>query len=106
MDHRQYEEWLLSDEPLKSDQSQSLKKHLYNCEACSALEIAWRQVSDSFDTSGMVAPAPGFVNRWQDRLDADIARRHRRQSWLIIGLNVFIAAILFVLLAAQIFPAL
>lgn len=106
MDHRQYEAWLLSDEPLTGNQSQNLITHLSTCEACSALDIAWREVSDRFESSSMVTPAPGFVNRWEVRLEADLAKRHRRQSWMIIGLNGFMAGILFILLAAQIFPIL
>lgn len=106
MDHRQYEAWLLSEEPLTENQSQSLKNHLSTCDACSALEIAWREVNDRFERSVTLAPEPGFVGRWEVRLEADLAKRHRRQSWVIIGLNVFMAVILFILLAAQVFPIL
>jgi hypothetical protein len=79
MDHRPFEEWLLNDERLTSEQDQDLRVHLRNCPECAALAKA----NLSLRSAAVVAPANGFSLRFQVRLAAQ-RKVQRRQT--IIGL--------------------
>ena len=88
MNHQPFEIWLLSDEPLSTDEAQSLQAHLQECEQCRELQTAWKGVGLLFDEVPPMGPAPGFVNRWQTHLEisrqADRLMRQRWQSWILL----------------------
>jgi predicted anti-sigma-YlaC factor YlaD len=109
MNHQPFETWILSDEPLSSEQAESLREHLKVCESCRILSSSWPEVRDLFRTIPQKEPAPGFVNRWQARLAGDRLReerrRERRESLWMFVLNVSGAAVLFLFLVLQIWFA-
>ena len=106
MAHQHFEEWLLSEDKLTPEQGQALQQHLKTCQSCTALASAWEQVRLSMGNAGMIAPAPGFVDRWQDRMVTRRLIKQRRQAWMLLGLNWAIAAVLFILIVLQVIPAL
>ena len=70
------------------------------------LEIAWEEVEQVFKSAGMVEPAPGFVGRWNERLQFEKQQEDRKQAWLLIIMNAVIALGFLGLIAIQIVPSL
>jgi hypothetical protein len=62
MNHLPFEIWLLSEEPLSTEDSQALQDHLQECEQCSRLREAWSGVEVLFADVPEIEPQPGFVN--------------------------------------------
>jgi len=77
MNHQPFEEWLLNDMPLGSEQKRELDMHMRSCASCAALAetgVALRSVK-------MVSPADGFTARFQGRLAAHKLAERRRRLW-------------------------
>ena len=81
MDHRPYEDWLLNDERLTTEQDRDLRVHLRNCPECGALARA----NLALRSAPVTAPAAGFAFRFQTRLQAERKIQRRRS---IIGLSL------------------
>ena len=64
MNHRPFEDWLLEDQPLTSDQERDLQAHLRTCTSCSAIA----ESNFALHSTHMVRPAEGFAARFQLRL--------------------------------------
>ena len=82
MNHQPFEDWLLNDKHLTSTEKHELDLHLRTCTSCTALSatgLALRSAS-------VVAPAPGFVMRFQQRLIAQKIAERRRKLWGMIVL--------------------
>jgi len=77
MKHRPFEDWLLEDQPLDPAQKRNLDAHLRNCEICSAIA----ESNLALRSARVIAPAPGFSARWQERLV--LARRAQRRRTLL-----------------------
>lgn len=86
MNHIPYEDWLLSGEALDPSQEAELKEHLASCESCQELAQAWQSVAATIQTAPEMVPAPGFTERWQEKLIKAKAARQRRLTWLILVL--------------------
>jgi hypothetical protein len=103
--HQPFEEWLLTDRPLSPYQTQALQEHLQTCTACSQLKESWNGVEHIFRAAPAVGPAPGFSNRFQQRLLAERMQRQRQQTWLLLafmgsavfGLLIFLGTQLYAL---------
>lgn len=68
------------------------------------IEDAWDEVEHVFRLSGMISPAPGFVNRWQARLVVERQKEERRQAGLMIAAILVIAFGFILLIGMQILP--
>jgi len=77
MNHQPFENWLLDNEPLNSDQKRSLRSHLRACASCAALA----EVNLALGSARAAAPASGFTDRFRVRLEAQREMQRRRQ-WL------------------------
>jgi len=106
MNHRPFEEYLLTEEPLTAEQSRQLHEHLLTCDRCRQLETGWGEVQRLFNTTPQVTPQAGFASRWHERLAAQRAKRHRRQLWLSFSITAGVAAFLLILLGIQIWTSL
>jgi hypothetical protein len=106
MNHQPFENWLLSEEPLSPQNQQALDEHLQICEHCNQLQHRWSGVLNLFQGTQEVGPAPGFLDRWQETLEADIKTetemRHRWQSWILLILITNAAAVMFFFLGVQV----
>lgn len=107
MSHQPFETWLLSEEPLETEQVVALQAHLESCEACRNLSTGWAEVRDLFVHSKPIGPAPGFSARWQARLLAHQADSRyaldQEESVLFIGVTAGITLLLmFTILASGI----
>jgi hypothetical protein len=103
MSHQPFETWLLSEEPLDTDQAEALQAHLSGCKVCQQLAGNWSEVHRFFRTVAPLQPAAGFTARWHARLTADRLqeriRRQRRQSWWAFVFTAGMALLLLVFLA-------
>ena len=98
MTHLPYQDWLFDDLQLLSDpQKVELKQHLQTCAECRGLSGALNHVEISLKQKVMAAPAAGFTQRWQARLQEERLRLHRRQTRLTMLMTV---SALFTLLSA------
>ena len=83
MNHRPFEDWLLNDQPLTSEQKRELQSHLRGCTSCTAIA----ESNLALRTKHMATPAAGFT----DRFLLPLAQRRREQRWRqIIGTLVLL----------------
>jgi hypothetical protein len=77
MNHRPFEDWLLNDMPITTEQKRELDAHLRTCTHCSALAdtgLILRSVKK-------VSPPAGFAMRFQARLAERKLAERRRRFW-------------------------
>jgi len=77
MNHRPFEDWLLAEEPLTTDQKTDLQDHLKTCSSCTALA----EVNLALRSKKSAIPAPGFSTRFQSKLAARRSVQRRRNFW-------------------------
>ncbi len=99
--HQPFESWLLSEEPLTSEQNQALQEHLRTCATCRQVEASWAEIDQLFHASSQVAPTSGFTARWQERLELERRDSQQRQTWFVLAFTAAAASLLFFLLSAQ-----
>ena len=107
MDHKPYESWLVADEPLLPDQETSLQEHLKTCEACRQFQVSWRDVEGMFEDRIVLQPQPGFTERWQLRLDEELARDNEKQqlrsTWMFLAATTGAAFLVLVIMSIGFF---
>ena len=95
MNHRPFEDWLLAEDPLTSDQKADLQVHLKTCPSCQAMA----EVNLALRTKKVIAPAPGFTTRFQTRLMVRRSGQRRRNMAgiliLVISAVALVAWLLF-----------
>jgi len=105
MNHQPFENWLLSEDPLPPENKRELDAHLQTCDQCRDLQEACFGVATLFQDVLELEPAPGFVERWSDRLAIekrlDQSVRHRWQSIIMLILIVNVIGGLVFLLGSQ-----
>jgi len=77
MKHQPFEEWLLNETPLTSEQKRELDLHIRSCANCSAL----LETGVALHSVKMVSPAEGFTARFQARLTVRKLADRRRRIW-------------------------
>jgi len=77
MKHWPFEDWLLDDQLLDPAHKRELDAHLRTCDVCSAIA----ESNMALRSARVVAPAPGFTARFQERLV--LARRAQRRRTLL-----------------------
>jgi len=70
------------------------------------LDAAWEEVKLELKNTGMAEPAPGFTNRFKQRLLAKQQEEQRRQAWILVGINTVAAVLLLSLIGLLYIPAL
>lgn len=108
MNHQIYQDWLFTDredrDDLISQGMESPQEHLEGCELCRALSQSWEAVEAQLHEAPQVAPRPGFVRRWEVRMDVERQRMQRRQALVVLGFSVAAAVALFGLLLFLAWP--
>lgn len=105
MSHLQFEEWLFNEDELKPKQREALTSHLASCQSCMQLASAWKDVTGTLSNPKFVLPEPGFVIRWEQKLEAGEDRRKSWRGWIFTVLFITLAAGLWLLPAVSSFPA-
>jgi anti-sigma factor RsiW len=109
MNHHLYEEWLFAsldptEQALTEEQAAALQEHLPGCESCRALAESWRQVETQLERVEQLAPPAGFASRWQERLEVERQRTHRRQTTLALACGIVGAMLLLGVLLVSFWP--
>jgi hypothetical protein len=102
MNHQPFRNWLLSEEELSAEQTQSLQEHLATCESCAQIKSSVKELDVLFDNTPQVSPTPGFAQRWQSHLIEYQAFQQRRRGWITIGATALIAIVLLAILVTQV----
>jgi hypothetical protein len=98
MNHRPFEEWLLEDRPLNSQERGALQAHVRSCRSCAAIA----ESNLALHSARRISAPPGFKNRFTKRLGS----WRRRQRWFqALGTLLLVGAGL-ALLYAVVGPAL
>lgn len=84
MNHRPFEDWLLNEQPLTTEQKRDLQTHLLDCAHCAALA----EVNLELRSVKVAAPAAGFTARFQTRLAAQRVRERRNR---LVGALILVA---------------
>jgi hypothetical protein len=87
MDHRPFEDWLLSEENLNPQQKRDLVAHLQTCQSCSAVAA----VNRAFHSVRQAEPAAGFGNRFQVRLAAQRKTVRQRN---VVGFSLLVLSVI------------
>lgn len=101
MNHQTYEEWLFTHyddrggEKLTVQQENDLQTHLQGCAECRQLAQAWQHVGARLRAAPQIEPEPGFIARWQARLEIDAQRVQRKQTMAALGFSLAGAVMLF-----------
>lgn len=96
MNHSPFQDWIFDDpEQLTQAQSAELHRHVLECADCRTLSQALTGMERSMRRQPVLAPEQGFASRWQSRLQADRALRHRRQTRLAFGISLACLVTLF-----------
>jgi len=104
--HQPFEEWLLSEASLTFEEERQLQAHLQACVACRQLSLALRQVEHTLRHAPVLAPADGFVARWERRLEAEYRRQHQRQTRWMLAFSLGGAMLLLALVLILVLPVL
>jgi hypothetical protein len=102
MNHQPYEDWLFAQDELSPEEGQELAAHLRQCEACKTLSTSWNEIEGLFSEDSIVGPAPGFSQRWKERMLLRKETNHHRQMSLILFLLSSATAILALPLSLQV----
>jgi hypothetical protein len=99
MDHQPFEQWIFDDNLHSGQQDKLLLEHLEQCNDCVKLDRAWAEIEKELQKPVMLAPSPGFSNRFQSRLAERLAEEHHKQaikSLVVIGTGILITMAAFV----------
>lgn len=80
MNHQPYENWILDEVQINSQEQDSLKEHLKECPECYKLYHSWNKVQTEIKSTP-IQPAPaGFMNRWKYEFASRQREQERRQA--------------------------
>jgi hypothetical protein len=102
MNHQPFKDWLLAEEELSAEQTQSLQEHLSTCESCAQIKSSVKVLDVLLTNPPHVGPLPGFTQRWQSRLIEYQTFQQRRRSWITIGATALIVSVLLAVLVTQV----
>jgi hypothetical protein len=105
MNHQPFETWILEEDILKPGDQQLLKDHLQNCESCNRLSEGWNGAARQLQHPAMVEPMAGFSTRWNERLQVDLHKKHRRQSLTLLAFSLGLAFMIALIMVLGTLPA-
>ncbi len=76
MNHRPFEDWLLDDQALTTQQQRELHAHLRTCTRCASIADA----NLALHSARLIGPPEGFTNRFENRLQDWRQRQRWRQT--------------------------
>jgi hypothetical protein len=77
MNHRPFEDWLLNDMPITTEQKRELDEHMRTCAYCAALS----ETGMVLHSVKKVSPPAGFTQRFHAHLAARKLADRRRRFW-------------------------
>ncbi len=103
--HQPFEDWIFSRGAISQADEAALQDHLRHCPDCQELSGALQKVEYSLRASPVLSPAPGFSNRWLERLAEHRLQQQRKQTTTFFLVSFATAAVLTILFALYLQPA-
>ena len=102
MDHQPFEEWIFEQKERTTQEKMNLNQHLLACDQCTDLQSAWDQVETILSQTPLVAPNPGFSQRFAVRMERNKERIQKNQAIKTL-IGIAIISLLITLLLGAIF---
>lgn len=102
MKHQPFEMWVFMQDELNASEQSQLQAHFETCEACRSLSRAFARMEKEISNISVVAPKPGFTNRWRLRLASENANRKQRNMSMLFGILAVAASLLFIPIFIQV----
>lgn len=80
MNHQPYENWILDEVQINSQEQDSLKKHLKECPECFKLNHSWNKVQTEIKSTPIEPTPAGFMRRWKYEFASRQREQERRQA--------------------------
>lgn len=106
MNHRFFEDRIISEEPLTTTQRIELEDHLRSCNSCQQFQTSWKATEEKLQNVQMVAPRDGFTDRWQAYLATDLVKKQKQQSLWLLLIYLTGAIVMFILFGLLALPLL
>lgn len=103
--HQPFEDWIFLRDAISREDELALQDHLRYCPDCQHLYGVMEKIELNLDKAPFLSPAPGFSNRWLDRLAVHRTRQQKKQTAIFLLISFGIAAFLLVLFAILLQPA-
>ncbi len=84
MKHPQFEALLFDLDHLGHEERNALEAHLRECEHCNALASSWSDLEGKILSAPKMEPAPGFTERFRERLVIYKRRKQERLTLAVI----------------------
>ncbi|MGB2897314.1 MAG: hypothetical protein WBB65_14260 [Anaerolineales bacterium] len=84
MKHPQFEALLFEKDHLEREERVALETHLRECDHCNAMAKSWSDLEGKIHSTTQVEPAPGFTERFCERLVVYKRRRQERFTLAVI----------------------
>lgn len=89
MSHQPFEQWILDDQSLSSDETNLLADHLQQCSDCSRLQDQWTCVEQTLKKAPVMRAPEGFSVRWQQTFLARKALQQKANKKRFIYFLIF-----------------
>ena len=96
MNHQPFKSWITLNEELSREQKRELADHLQRCPDCRQIQRAQGEINQLFKTTPIPEPAPGFSDRWMQRIN----QREKRENALFFRLTFGLSVVTLLALAA------
>lgn len=109
MKHKQFEIWILTDQPLNPQEEAMLDVHLQTCRNCRTLNNGWQASKQLIRQGIQHHPAPGFSARWNKTVirkkQIEKIRNYRLSVFLLIVL-AFAGAVTYLVASGSVMQSL
>jgi hypothetical protein len=103
MSHQPFENCFFSKETLDQEQHNELNLHLASCKDCQQLSLAFESIEETFYSTNLPVPEPGFSYRWHQRLQLHKQQSQQRKIWFFtVGGFVFANVIFMILIVCNV----
>ncbi|KPL76002.1 hypothetical protein ADN00_11600 [Ornatilinea apprima] len=101
MNHQPFEKWIFEEDDLTPKELELFSEHLEECNECTGLRASLHQVEQRLRVAPILAPSPGFADRWKASLAERTAREQQRQVRKFLTTLFLSGGLLFVLIFSQ-----
>jgi hypothetical protein len=104
MKHLPYENWILDEPNLSTDEAKALSKHLVSCKQCSQIKSGWEASKVLLTKANFITPVSGFTARWQNTLIRKCSNEKvRRYRITMFGLTLlaFSASLIYMVVSGS-----
>lgn len=90
MNHKKFEEMILTQETLTPEEREEVERHISTCESCRKLSLQWQKASRMLNKPlPIAAPAPGFSARFAQSIEKRKEAEQQAQVRHLISILIF-----------------